>query len=101
MYTPRGGGSPGMPLVAVFVTNSDPLPDTRQVFENQCLARLNGFVYQGFAYLVIQPLSENASHVQRASASDVSQSEYQRVATLCGVCGSVYGTSWTFAPLKD
>ena len=46
--------SPGMPLVAVFVTNSDrALSDTRQVFENQCLARLNGFVYQGFAHLVI------------------------------------------------
>src|SRR5437870_397495 len=39
--------SPGMPLVAVFVTNSYPLPDASQVFESQCLARLSSFLYQG------------------------------------------------------
>src|SRR5712692_8691906 len=49
---------PAMPFIAVLVANSDTLSNTSQVLKSECLARYNGFLYQGFAYLVIGVLLE-------------------------------------------
>src|SRR5690348_14334114 len=51
---------PGIPFVALFVPNRYPLPDPRQVFESQCLARYDGFSHYGLANTVIDVLLEAA-----------------------------------------
>lgn len=52
--------SPGMPLIAMFVSNRDPLSDTCQVFERECLARYGGFLHQGLRDAVVHVLLEAA-----------------------------------------
>src|SRR5690348_6100615 len=51
---------PGVPLVAMFVTNCDPLTNPRKVFKSECLARDDGFLHQGFRDAVIHVLLEAA-----------------------------------------
>src|SRR5258707_3119939 len=38
---------PGMPLIAMLVSNRCPLSNPTQVFEGECLARYGGFINQG------------------------------------------------------
>ncbi len=45
--------SPGVPFVAVFAASHCPIPDAGEVFQGQCLARYDGFVYQGLGNAVI------------------------------------------------
>ena len=49
-----------MPLVALFVANRYPLANPTQVFKSECLARDDGFVYQGLRDTVIDILLEAA-----------------------------------------
>ena len=44
---------PGMPLVAMFTPNRCPLSNAGEVLESQCLARYDGFSYQGLTDLVV------------------------------------------------
>src|SRR5690348_5618907 len=44
---------PGMPFVAMFVPNRDPLTNPRKVFKSDCLARDDGFFHQGLRDTVI------------------------------------------------
>ena len=41
--------SPGMPFVAMCVTDRYALADSRQILQSECLARDGGFLDQGFA----------------------------------------------------
>src|SRR5438552_15598631 len=47
---------PAVPFVTVFAPNRDLLSQTDQVFKSECLARYDGFLYQGLGYSMVDIL---------------------------------------------
>ncbi len=74
-----------MPFVAVFSTNRDSLPNACQIFQSECLASTNSFVYQGLTHHVIGVFLESmlsAREVLQATLSGTSPHSLQRLPPL-------------------
>ncbi len=46
--------SPGMPFIAVFAANRCSLSDACEIFQSECLARYDSFMYQGFCDTMVR-----------------------------------------------
>lgn len=74
-----------MPFVAVLSSNHCPVPDTCEVFKGKCLARYDGFVYEGLTYAVIDISLETLftpTHLLEATFSGTGPNALQDVAAV-------------------
>ena len=86
----RDGGAkliegPRVPFIAVLSSNHCPVPDTCEVFKGKCLARYDGFVYQGLCDAVIDISLETLfapAHLLEAAFSGTGPNALQDLAAL-------------------